>query len=362
MENNLYLVVKNKICEMIYHEVYKDGENIPSERDLAQHLQVSRVTVRKALDLLEKDGIIQRVQGSGTKISLKQTGYKGTMDIIALLAPPQNPFFATFIDYFQQIAGENDSLVLFMQNPKDKKIEDSLFKLFQKNIRNVVIWLDDLKLDIEAIRRLRGLGMNIVFFDRTVVSPYADCVLLDNRDAVTMLYHYLHQKGINRVLYAGWDDLSLSSVKERQEHFLQISRNGDHLYHIPWNDKKHILNYITQMAEKIKNQEIKAEGIIAGDGEIGIAIKKVLKDSNLQSVETVTIDDFPQAKELRLSAYKQPFTELAKKVHECLLLQNKYPKKWKASVYKIKGELIIRENTKENTKEKYKVRQVHNGQ
>lgn len=349
MEDNLYLVVKNKICEMIYNEVYKDGENIPSERDLANHLQVSRVTVRKALELLDKDGIIQRVQGSGTRICLKQTGHKGTMDIIALLAPPQKPFFATFIDYFQKNADKNNSLVLFMQNPKDEKIEDSLFKLFQKNIHNVVVWLDDLKLDIDSIRRLRGLGMNIVFFDRTVISPYADCVLLDNQDAVSILYNYLNQKEMNGVLYVGWDDLSLSSVREREECFIKVSNSRDNIYHISWKDKNNISMYIKQMVTNIKSQKIRADGIIGGDGEIGIAIKRALIDIGLESIKVATIDDFPQAKELILSAYKQPFTEFANKVHECLLLQNKHPKKWKASVYKIKGELIIRENTKENT-------------
>ena len=351
MEDNLYLVVKNKICEMIYNEVYKDGENIPSERDLAKHLQVSRVTVRKALELLEKDGIVQRMQGSGTRVSLNQMGHKGTMDIIALLAPPQNPFFATFIDYFQKIADKNDALVLFMQNPNDEKIEDSLFKLFQKNIYNVVVWLDDLKLDIDSIRRLRGLGMNIVFFDRTVQSSYADCVLLDNQDAVAMLYNYLNQRETNRILYVGWDDLSLSSIREREEHFIKTSKCAGDIYHIPWKEKKDISRYIKQMIVNIKNQSIRADGIIGGDGEIGLAIKKALIESHLEDIQVATIDDFPQAKELMLSAYKQPFTEFAKQVHECLLLQNKHPKKWKASVYKIKGELIIRENTKENTKE-----------
>ena len=60
MENDiLYLSLKNKICENIFTGLYKEGENIPPERVLSESYNLSRVTVRKSLALLEKDGIIK---------------------------------------------------------------------------------------------------------------------------------------------------------------------------------------------------------------------------------------------------------------------------------------------------------------
>lgn len=94
-EKSLYRDVKNKICRMIYKDIYKDGENIPSERKLAENLGVSRVTVRKALKLLEEEHIIERIQGSGTRVALKYGARTGRMDIITLVAPAQNTFFFT---------------------------------------------------------------------------------------------------------------------------------------------------------------------------------------------------------------------------------------------------------------------------
>ena len=46
-----YLELKNRICYQIYMGVYRDGERIPSERQLAVDYDVSRITVRKALEL-----------------------------------------------------------------------------------------------------------------------------------------------------------------------------------------------------------------------------------------------------------------------------------------------------------------------
>ncbi|MDR6533783.1 hypothetical protein J2800_004553 [Caulobacter rhizosphaerae] len=42
------------------------GVRLPTERCLAQELRIARVTVRKALADLEREGIIQRRQGAGT--------------------------------------------------------------------------------------------------------------------------------------------------------------------------------------------------------------------------------------------------------------------------------------------------------
>lgn len=42
------------------------GVRLPTERRLAQELRMARVTVRKALADLEREGIIERRQGAGT--------------------------------------------------------------------------------------------------------------------------------------------------------------------------------------------------------------------------------------------------------------------------------------------------------
>ena len=54
-KDRLYRILENKICERIFRGEYADGENLPPERTLAESLGVSRVTVRKALALLEAD-------------------------------------------------------------------------------------------------------------------------------------------------------------------------------------------------------------------------------------------------------------------------------------------------------------------
>lgn len=61
-----YLEVERDLRRLLNENGWTSGEALPSERQLAAHLGVSRVTVRKALNLLQENGAIVRKQGSGT--------------------------------------------------------------------------------------------------------------------------------------------------------------------------------------------------------------------------------------------------------------------------------------------------------
>ena len=67
---SLYYIIKEKLLEMIESGVYKPGEQLPTELDLCQKFDVSRTTIRLALNQLNLEGHIYKIQGKGTFISL----------------------------------------------------------------------------------------------------------------------------------------------------------------------------------------------------------------------------------------------------------------------------------------------------
>ncbi|SEN05147.1 transcriptional regulator, GntR family [Sphingomonas gellani] len=62
----LYLQLQKVLREAIAGELVKSDEAIPTERDLAEHFDVSRITVRKALEGLVSEGLLSRRRGAGT--------------------------------------------------------------------------------------------------------------------------------------------------------------------------------------------------------------------------------------------------------------------------------------------------------
>ena len=60
-----YIEIKNSIQKDILSHRYQVGEKIPSERELAVQYGVTRVTLQKAMHVLEQDGFIERIHGKG---------------------------------------------------------------------------------------------------------------------------------------------------------------------------------------------------------------------------------------------------------------------------------------------------------
>nr|PZN38214.1 MAG: phosphonate metabolism transcriptional regulator PhnF [Bacillota bacterium] len=66
----LYYQIMRWLLEQIEAGHLKAGDRIPSERELTEQFQVSRMTVRQALRELEAQGYLERVQGKGTYVSI----------------------------------------------------------------------------------------------------------------------------------------------------------------------------------------------------------------------------------------------------------------------------------------------------
>ncbi|MFT4269273.1 MAG: GntR family transcriptional regulator [Xenophilus sp.] len=64
----LYRQVSAALLERIKSGEWRVGAVLPRELDLAKLLGVSRVTLRQALDILEKGGVVQRERKVGTKV------------------------------------------------------------------------------------------------------------------------------------------------------------------------------------------------------------------------------------------------------------------------------------------------------
>ncbi len=57
------------IRKLISQKQWRQGDKLPSEREFCETFEISRITVRKALDSLAAEGLIQTTKGIGTFVS-----------------------------------------------------------------------------------------------------------------------------------------------------------------------------------------------------------------------------------------------------------------------------------------------------
>src|SRR6201999_3774661 len=62
----LYQQLQRALRQAIESRILSPDDALPPERDLASDFAVSRITVRKAIDVLVSEGMLVRRQGSGT--------------------------------------------------------------------------------------------------------------------------------------------------------------------------------------------------------------------------------------------------------------------------------------------------------
>ena len=61
-----YLQIYQELLAQINQGTYPPGSKLPSEKELAEAYNVSRITSKKAMDTLAADGVISRTPGRGT--------------------------------------------------------------------------------------------------------------------------------------------------------------------------------------------------------------------------------------------------------------------------------------------------------
>lgn len=61
-----YFTVKRSIMEMMEAGELRANEALPSERELMETYDVSRITVRRAIEELQREGFVYKIQGKGT--------------------------------------------------------------------------------------------------------------------------------------------------------------------------------------------------------------------------------------------------------------------------------------------------------
>ena len=71
--NKLYIQIYNQLHDAIVGGKFQVGDKLPSEKELCQIFNVSRVPVREALCALELNGLVDSIQGGGVYVKAQQS-------------------------------------------------------------------------------------------------------------------------------------------------------------------------------------------------------------------------------------------------------------------------------------------------
>ncbi len=194
-----YIEVSQSLRTDILEGRYPPGSLLPTEQQLCADFQISRQTARQALQLLVDQGLIQRRQGSGSRVIAHNSA--ATQRKVAVIA--------TYIsDYiFPSILREMEA-VLFANNCTMQLAATSnqisserriLLGLLDQQVDGILVEGTKTALpnpNLDLYRKLQARGIPLVFFNGCYPDLH-DCITIldDNFEGGRQLVRYLAAKG-----------------------------------------------------------------------------------------------------------------------------------------------------------------------
>lgn len=185
----LYIQVKNDIYERIKNNEY--GDMLPSEKELISLYNVSRVTLRKALEKLEEEDIIIRKAGFGTSINRNRSELKNFTLV------------KSFTNEMKETGAKNTTTF------------SSTISIVFANQEMMKLFSCDISKRLYNLKRLRGVGDKPIVYSDTWLN--LDINLPTSREFLFgSLYDYLTS---NNVLFSRFEEEleAMMPTKEQRE-------------------------------------------------------------------------------------------------------------------------------------------------
>ena len=172
------------------------GAHIPPERSLCDTYELDRVTVRKALALLAKEGYIERKQGSGTRVLCHEPKAGGT--VLFLLCQSEHtadrlsePFYARSLDALEEELQKINKRLLY-----SKVLPQDDLAALCKSVEAQAVILASTP-DSPILKQCRALQLPLVCYN-THVEGFPS-VLVDNDSAAAISAKHLWDLGHRRI-------------------------------------------------------------------------------------------------------------------------------------------------------------------
>lgn len=296
-----YQSVADALRREIAGGMYDDKQLLPTERLLCRRFQISRQTVRKALSVLEYEGLITRRQGSGSHLQSHmepQDAIKCTVAVVTTYI--SDYIFPSLLRGMETVLAANGSAPLLFatqnQISTERKVLQAL--LAMQTLDGVLVEGTKTLLpnpNLDLYQELIDRGIRLVFINGVYPELSSlPSVLADNRGGGRQLTEYLYQKGHRRI--AGIFKSDDMQGAQRYSGYAEALRNLG----LPFNDEK-IYWYNTE-AKKLFFSDSFLDSILDGftdctaivcyNDEVAIRVVTRLKNRGVRVPEEMAVVSF----------------------------------------------------------------------
>ena len=233
---SLHVQLHNQLRRLIVSGRWGYGERIPTETKLSKHLDISRTTVRIALQRIEVEGLIKRTAGRGTFVVYQPQENVNNRSIGYLTCSFHNEIHTNILSSAQTELRSAGYQVIF-SNSRDRDDETCILQqLLDDNVAGLMIWANARPTDetMSILAEYERREIPIVFLDRPVDDIRADYVSSDNFGGSYNLVSHLIELGHRHIVQLMPNIDDLHPINERWRGYkAAIEERGIPAY-APW--------------------------------------------------------------------------------------------------------------------------------
>jgi DNA-binding LacI/PurR family transcriptional regulator len=220
--------VADTIRERVSSGEFPVGAKLPAESELVRQLEVSKLTVHRALRELAREGLLKRIERVGTFVQ----GERGTAQKrIGLVLPTVNGFLEIeMLAGLRCGLGDLDQIVLY-SSFDDPVAEAEILARIRDEVDGMLVLPTCHPRNTEALRKLHASGFPLVCIDRLPTSGGLWGVATANYEATKEAMRSLLDRGHRRIMYLGFQDPNVSAPEDRYRAFCDFVR--EHLDYEP---------------------------------------------------------------------------------------------------------------------------------
>lgn len=313
----------------------KPGDLLLPEMQLAEKYSVGRITVRKAVESLVIEGILQRIQGKGTFVVEKDKKLKKQIAVIVFHS--DNPYYSKIIRGVEQVMAEASfNTILCNSKGSPEKETEHIMRLISSVDGFIVAPTHELNAYSKGVNMISRSKIPLVFICHIIngqeINASADYAIPDNYGGGFMAGQHFFERGYrNFRCLMPEKGIQSDDVRERLYGFKSaLEQNGmkfddTMIVEISGNDTRNAYELDAYMATgKILAGYAPPMGIFAGGDPMAIGLMRGLRERKIRIPEDVGIcgfDDIELARQwgISLTTIAQKKIETGIKAAEILL-------------------------------------------
>lgn len=222
-----YRVIYEELSDKIRNGTYSPGQRIMTEKEVSEQYEVSRITSKNALSMLEQAGLIVRKRGAGSyvadSVSLqaevpeKKVSSEGKKITIGVLFDSFDYTFGCgILEGIEKICSERDIYMYFRRTNSDISLERKYINDFiDHGVDGIIVMCVHNDIYDERILRLTLDDFPVILLDRDMANVNIPCVATDNYAAAKDLAEKLIDRNHRYVSIISSEDENTSTIRNR---------------------------------------------------------------------------------------------------------------------------------------------------